>query len=142
MHDIGKMAIPAEILAKPGVLTDMEFSLIKAHTQAGADILKEIDSPWPLDEIEIQHHERLDGSGYPNGLKGDEIMLEARILGVADVIEAMSSHRPYRPALGIDAALEEIRSKRGICYDSDVVDACIRVFDAGFSSRMATRHSP
>lgn len=134
MHDIGKMAIPAEILAKPGVLTDVEFNLIKAHTQAGADILKEIDSPWPLDEIEIQHHERLDGSGYPNGLKGDEIMLEAQILGVADVIEAMSSHRPYRAALGIDAALAEIKSKKGTCYNSDVVDACVRLFAAGFGA--------
>jgi len=133
LHDIGKMSIPAEILSKPGRLAEMEYALIKAHPQVAYDILKEIEFPWPVADVVLQHHERVDGSGYPSGLTGDEILLAARIIGVADVVEAMSSHRPYRPTLGIDAALEEIKSKRGTCYDSDVVDACIRLFDARFS---------
>ncbi|HDJ30241.1 MAG TPA: HD-GYP domain-containing protein, partial [Candidatus Acetothermia bacterium] len=133
VHDIGKLAVPAEILAKPAALTDTEFSLIKFHPQQAYDILKEIDFPWPLAEIVLQHHERLDGSGYPNGLKGDEILLEARIIAVADVVEAMSSHRPYRPALGIEAACDEIKAKRGRLYDPDVVDACVSLFEKGFS---------
>ena len=133
VHDIGKLAVPAEILAKPAALTDTEFALIKFHPQQAYDILKEIDFPWPLAEIVLQHHERLDGSGYPSGLKGDEILLEARIIAVADVVEAMSSHRPYRPALGIEAACDEIKAKRGRLYDPDVVDACVSLFEKGFS---------
>jgi PAS domain S-box-containing protein/putative nucleotidyltransferase with HDIG domain len=133
VHDIGKLAVPAEILAKPAALTDTEFALIKFHPQQAYDILKEIDFPWPLAEIVLQHHERLDGSGYPSGLKGDEILLEARIIAVADVVEAMSSHRPYRPARGIEAACDEIKAKRGRLYDPDVVDACVSLFEKGFS---------
>jgi len=133
LHDIGKMSIPAEILSKPTALTEIEFSLIKDHPQVAYDLLESIRFQWPVAQIVLQHHERMDGSGYPRGIKGDEILLEARLICVADVVEAMASHRPYRAGLGIDAALEEIKSKRGICYDSDVVDACLRVFDSGFS---------
>ena len=128
VHDIGKLAVPAEILSKPGRLSEMEFSLLKGHPQAGYDILKTIDFPWPVAQIVLQHHLRLDGSGYPDILKGKEIMLEARIIAVADVVEAMSSHRPYRPSLGIEKALEEISQNRGKLYDPDVVDACLTVF--------------
>jgi PAS domain S-box-containing protein/putative nucleotidyltransferase with HDIG domain len=133
VHDIGKINIPAEILSKPSKLNEMEFSLIKNHSKTGYDILKTINFPWPVAQIVLQHHERLDGSGYPNKLKGDEILLEARILGVADVVEAMSSHRPYRPALGIDKALEEISQNKGILYDPEVVDVCLKLFkEKGF----------
>jgi len=133
IHDIGKISVPTEILSKTTTISDIEFSLIKGHSQAGSDILKAIDFSYPVAQIVLQHHERLDGSGYPQGLKSDEILLEARILGVADVVEAMSSHRPYRPALGIDAALEEISQNRGILYDSEVVDACLKLFkEKGF----------
>ena len=128
VHDIGKISIPAEILSKPTELNEIEYSLIKDHSRIGADILKTIDFPWPVAEIILQHHERLDGSGYPQGLKGDEILPEAKIIGVADVVEAMSSHRPYRPALGIDKALEEISQNKGILYDPEVVDTCIKLF--------------
>ncbi|MFQ5956524.1 MAG: HD domain-containing phosphohydrolase, partial [Candidatus Brocadiales bacterium] len=128
IHDIGKIAVPAEILTKPGVLTKTEFDMIKAHPQVGYDILKEIEFPWPVAQIVFQHQERMDGSGYPIGLSGEEIMLEARILAVADVVEAMSSHRPYRPALGIDKALEEISQNSGTLYDANVADACVRLF--------------
>jgi len=128
VHDLGKISVPAEILSKPGELTEVEFRLIKSHPQVGYDILKEIDFPWPVAQIVLQHHERMDGSGYPRGLKGAEILLEARILGVADVVEAMASHRPYRPALGVDKALEEISKNRGILYDPEAVDACLRLF--------------
>jgi putative nucleotidyltransferase with HDIG domain len=131
IHDIGKIEVPAEILSKPTRLTDIEFSLIKAHTQTGYEILKGVEFPWPVAQIVLQHQERLDGSGYPNGLKGKEIMLEARILAVADTVEAMSSHRPYRPALGLDMALKEIVQKKGILYDPAVVDACVRLFKDG-----------
>ena len=134
MHDIGKMAVPAEILSKPSALTPMEMELIRAHPEAAYRILQIVEFPWPVAEIVLQHHERLDGSGYPNGLSGDAIRLEARILAVADVVEAMASHRPYRPARGIDAALKEIRQERGVLYDADVVDACLRVFrERGFT---------
>jgi PAS domain S-box-containing protein/putative nucleotidyltransferase with HDIG domain len=132
IHDIGKICIPSEILNKPGPLDEVEFNLVKAHPQTGYNILKNIEFPWPMAKIVLQHHERMDGSGYPSNLKGEEIILEARILGVADVVEAMSSHRPYRPAYSIDKALEEIKSKRGILYDPKVVDACLRLFQRGF----------
>lgn len=128
IHDIGKINVPAEILSKPGQISELEFSLIKAHSELGYDILKRIDFPWPIAQIVLQHHERLNGSGYPRGLAGQDILLEARILGVADVVEAMASHRPYRPSLGIDAALREIALKRGVLYDPQVVDACRRLF--------------
>jgi PAS domain S-box-containing protein/putative nucleotidyltransferase with HDIG domain len=128
IHDVGKIQVPAEILSKPTRLLPLEFELVKAHSQAGYDILKGIDFPWPVAEIAWAHHERLDGSGYPNGLKGEQIILEARILSVADVVEAMSSHRPYRPGLGIDKALAEIERGRASVYDPHVVDACLRLF--------------
>lgn len=127
IHDIGKIAIPAEILTKPTRLSDVELLLIKAHPRVGYDLIKSIDMPWPVAMTVLQHHERLDGSGYPMGISGNEILPEAKILGVADVIEAMSSHRPYRPALGIPKALEEISLKSGVLYDKDVVEACIKV---------------
>ncbi len=134
VHDIGKILVPADILSKPGKLTQPEFDMLKDHTRVGFEILKNIDFPWPIANIVLQHHERMDGSGYPAGLCGNQIILEARILAVADVVEAMSSHRPYRPALGITMALEEIRQNRGILYDSDVVDACIKLFlEKGYS---------
>ena len=133
IHDIGKIGIPSEILSKPIKLTNIEFSLIKGHSQIGYDILKSIDFSYPVAQIVLQHHERLNGSGYPQGLKGDKILFESKILGVADVVEAMSSHRPYRPALGIDVALEEISQDKGIFYDPEVVDACLRLFkEKGF----------
>jgi hypothetical protein len=128
VHDLGKIRIPAEILSKPSRLNDIEYSLIKMHPQAGYDILKGVDFSWPIAEMVLQHHERMDGSGYPQGLKGEEILPGARILVVADVVEAMSSHRPYRPGLGIDAALTEITRGRGAHYDSQVVDACVALF--------------
>ena len=128
IHDIGKLSIPAEILSKPTKLTVIEFSLIKEHSQKGYDILKDVESPWPLAQIVYQHHERMNGSGYPRGLKGDDILIEARILAVADVVEAMASYRPYRPALGLDAALEEIEKNRGTLYDNAVAEACLRLF--------------
>jgi PAS domain S-box-containing protein len=128
IHDVGKIYIPAEILSKPGQLTEIEYSIIKTHPQVGYDILKSIEFPWPLAEIVYQHHERLNGTGYPNGLTGEYILLEARIMCVADVVEAMSSHRPYRPAHGIDKALDEILKNRGILYDPRVVDTCIKLF--------------
>jgi putative nucleotidyltransferase with HDIG domain len=134
IHDVGKISVPAEILSKPSKLNEMEMDLIKAHSQIGYDILKEIDFPWAVAKIVLQHHERMDGSGYPQGLKGDEILLEARILAVADVVEAMASHRPYRPALGIDAALSEIEKNRGRLYDPEIVAACLRLFrEKGFT---------
>jgi len=128
VHDLGKIHIPAEILTKPGKLSPIEFELIKMHPEAGYDILKGVDFPWPIAQIVFQHHERLDGSGYPRGLKGDGILLEARILMVADVVEAMASYRPYRPALGIDLALQEITAHAGQYYDADVVRSCISLF--------------
>lgn len=133
LHDIGKIAVPAEILAKPSALEEHEWGLIRRHPDVGFELLAPIDFPWPIAEIVRQHHERLDGSGYPRGLRGDAIMIEARIIGVADVVEAMSAHRPYRPSLGIDAAIREIRKGRGERYDSQVVDACVRVLQRGFS---------
>jgi putative two-component system response regulator len=128
IHDLGKISIPAEILAKPGRLTPLEFGIIKTHPQAGYDILKPIEFPWPVADIVLQHHERVDGSGYPQRIAGREILVEARILAVADVVEAMASHRPYRAALGIDLALEEISKNKDTLYDSSVVAACLRLF--------------
>ena len=128
LHDIGKINVPSEILSKPGKLSEVEFSLIRTHPQAGYQIIKDIDFPWPVAETVLQHHERLNGSGYPQGLVGDEILMEARILAVADVVEAMSSHRPYRPALGIDEALSEIETNSGILYDAEVVKVCLKLF--------------
>ena len=131
IHDVGKIAVPAEILSKPGKINEHEFALIKDHSQTGYDILKSIDFPWPIAETVYQHHERMDGSGYPRKLSGDEIILEARIIAVANVVEAMASHRPYRAALGIPAAMEEIAAKKGAAYDSSVVDACLRLAAKG-----------
>jgi PAS domain S-box-containing protein len=128
LHDIGKITIPAEILSKPGKLSPIEYRLIQAHPQSGYDVLKDVEFPWPVAEVALQHHERIDGSGYPQGLKGEAILLEARIMAVADVMEAMSSHRPYRPGLGIDKALAEIERGRGSAYDSAVADACLKLF--------------
>ena len=129
IHDIGKIYIPSDILSKPGKLRDMEWQLIKIHAQGSYDILKTIEFPWPIAQIAWQHHERLDGSGYPQGLDGDHILLEAKILAVADVVEAMSSYRPYRPALGIEKALDEISRNRGVLYDPNIVDACLKLFN-------------
>ena len=128
VHDIGKIHVPAEILSKPSDLTDAEYEIIKTHPKAGWEVLKNIDFSWPVAEMVYQHHERLDGSGYPRGLKDKEILLESRILMVADVIDAMAAHRPYRPALGIMAALQEIIQQKGTLFDERVVDACVKLF--------------
>jgi putative nucleotidyltransferase with HDIG domain len=129
IHDLGKIAIPAEILSKPGRLSEIEFSLIKNHPEVGFDILKHIDFQMPIAEIIYQHHERLDGSGYPRGLKGNDIFLESRIITVADVVEAMSSHRPYRPALGMEMVIEEITKNRNLVYDPAVANACLKIIE-------------
>ena len=128
LHDIGKINVPSEILARPGQMSDLETGIIETHAQVGYEILKTIEFPWPVAETVLQHQERMDGSGYPAGLSGEQILLEARILAVADVVEAMSSHRPYRPTLGMDRALKQIKKNRGVLYDPDVVDACLRLF--------------
>lgn len=128
IHDMGKISIPAEILSMPRKLSKLEFDLVKTHSQAGHDIIKDIDFPWPIANIILQHHERINGSGYPHGLRGDNILLEARILAVADVVETMASYRPYRPALGLDTALEEITRNKNILYDGEVVEACLKIF--------------
>jgi putative nucleotidyltransferase with HDIG domain len=127
IHDIGKISLPAEILSKPAQLNPIEISLIRGHAQAGCDILESIEFPWPVSRIVLQHHERINGSGYPQGLSGPDILVEARILGVADVVETMASHRPYRPSIGIDKALEEIETRRGALYDPDAAEACLRL---------------
>jgi putative nucleotidyltransferase with HDIG domain len=129
LHDIGKISVPGEILSKPGRITDAEFSIIKEHPKTGYDILKGIDFPWPVAQSVLQHHERMDGSGYPNHVSGEKLLLEARVIAVADVVEAMSSHRPYRPSLGIEKALEEVSAKKGTLYDPLLVDACLRLFN-------------
>jgi PAS domain S-box-containing protein/putative nucleotidyltransferase with HDIG domain len=131
IHDIGKIYVPAEILSKPGQITAIEYGIIKTHPQVGFDILKTIKFPWPVAAIVLQHHERLDGSGYPFGLTGEAILKEARILSVADIVEAMSSHRPYRPAQGIDKALGEIVQNKGTFYDTEAVEACVKLFQEG-----------
>ena len=128
IHDIGKISSPKEILSKPGRLSDLEFRLIKDHPLAAYEILATIDFPWPVADIVHQHHERIDGSGYPGGLKGDEILVEAKILAVADVVEAMSSDRPYRPGLGLEKALDEIQDKAGTFFDPEVSQACLTLF--------------
>lgn len=134
VHDIGKVSVPAEILVKPSALSEFEFGLVRRHPQVGYDILKDIDFPWPIAKIILQHHERLDGSGYPFGLKGKDIILEARILAVADTVEAMASHRPYRPAVGVAAALAEVARYAGTLYDPEAVRVCLRLFhEKGFS---------
>jgi putative nucleotidyltransferase with HDIG domain len=130
IHDLGKISVPAEILSHPGKLCNEAMSLIKKHPETGYRVLEKVKFPWPIAQIVLEHHERLDGSGYPQGLSGDQISKAARILAVADVVEAMASHRPYRPALGIDAALEEIIAKRNTLYDAEAVDACVRLFRA------------
>ena len=128
LHDVGKIGIPAEILAKPGKLTHAQFNLVKEHAHAGYEVLSRVRFPWPIAEVALQHHERMDGSGYPQKLKGENIIIEARIMAVADVVEAMASHRPYRPGLGIEKALAEIECGRTTLYDSEVADACLKIF--------------
>lgn len=137
VHDLGKISIPAEILAKPSRLTDIEMSIIRIHPQSAFEILKMVEFPWPIADIVLQHHERLDGSGYPQGLTDGDILLEAKIIGAADVVEAMCSHRPYRPALGIDKALLEILKNKGTLYDPQVVDTCLQYFEEKKSSAPA-----
>ncbi len=133
IHDLGKVCIPAEILSKPGNFSELEYTMVKSHSMLGYEILKDIEFPQPVAEFVLQHHERLDGSGYPHQKKGDEIFLEARIIAVADTVDAMSSHRPYRPSQGMDAAIEEIIQKKGRSFDPDVVDACCRlILQKGF----------
>jgi putative nucleotidyltransferase with HDIG domain len=132
VHDIGKIIVPTEILSKPGILSSIEFEMIKRHPETAYEILHEVDLPWPVAEIVYQHHERLDGSGYPRHLKDGEILLEAKIIMVADVFEAMSSHRPYRAALGFDAALEEINKNAGKLYDTEIVRVCTSIIESGF----------
>jgi putative nucleotidyltransferase with HDIG domain len=129
LHDLGKITVPAEILNRPGQLNDLEYGIIKNHVQAGYDIIKKIEFPWPLAEIVMQHHERIDGSGYPRGLSGSQIMLEAKILSVADVFETIASHRPYRPSLGINRAIEELSVNKGVLYDEKVAEACILLME-------------
>ncbi len=131
VHDIGKIAVPGDILSKPGKLTTEELSIIKTHPQVAYDVLKNIEFPWPVAETILQHHERLDGSGYPGGISGEDIILEARILCVADVVESMVSHRPYRPALGMEKALREIVRNKGVLYDPTVADACSKLSSNG-----------
>jgi PAS domain S-box-containing protein len=133
VHDIGKIAVPSEILTKPGRLSPLEFEMVKRHTVVGYDILSKASLPWPIAEVALQHHERLDGSGYPYGIPDGEIILPARIIAVADVVEAMTQHRPYRPALGLDKALAEVSAGAGSLFDADVVKSCIAVFEAGFT---------
>jgi len=136
IHDIGKVSVPSDILNIPRKLTAIEFGLVKTHVQSGYDIVKDIEFPWPVARMILEHHERINGSGYPNGLTGDELLLESKIMAVADVVEAMASHRPYRAALGFDAALEEIAGKKDIIYDSAVVDACLFLFrEKGYAFR-------
>ena len=132
IHDLGKVQIPAEILSKPGKISELEYKIIQTHPQVGFNLLKRIEFPWPIAQMVLQHHEMIDGSGYPQGLKGEEILLEARILTVADTVEAMASHRPYRPALGVNKALEQIKLDKGTLFDTRVVNACLKVFKEGY----------
>ncbi len=132
IHDLGKISIPAEILSKPARLSEVESALMKTHSRVGHDILAGVPFPWPVARMILEHHERMDGSGYPQGLRGGEMLPESRILAVADVVEAMASHRPYRPALGSEAALQEIQGRKGTLYDAEVVEACVAVMTGGF----------
>ena len=132
IHDIGKISVPSDILSKPGKIGKTEFEVVKGHSQTGYELLDKINFPWPISDIVHQHHEKLDGSGYPNGLKDDDILLEAKIISVADTVEAMTAHRPYRAALGIDKAMEEITTNKGKFFDSNVVNACVDIFSNGF----------
>jgi HD-GYP domain-containing protein (c-di-GMP phosphodiesterase class II) len=141
VHDVGKISVPAENLTRPGKLSRLEFEMVKHHSQIGSGILARARLPWPIAEVALQHHERLDGSGYPSGLRGDEIIMPARIISVADVVEAIAHHRPYRPAWGLDLALAEVRAGAGTKFDADVVAACIAVFDAGFTFSQANSAS-
>ena len=129
IHDLGKISIPTEILTKPTKLTNIEFEIVKTHAQAGYEILKDIVFPWPIARIVLEHHEKIDGSGYPRRLKGDALLPESKILTVADAVEAMASHRPYRPSLGLQDALEEISRNKGILYDTDAVNTCLKLFE-------------
>jgi len=140
LHDIGKIAVPSEILTKPGRLSKLEMEMVKTHSQNAYDILKTIEFSHPIAQIILQHHERMDGSGYPQGLKGGDILLEARIIGIADVIEAMSAHRPYRAALGIQTAIEEITRNRGILYDETIVDVCLDTYKAEGQEGLLAKH--
>jgi len=142
LHDVGKVYVPAEILSKPARLSPLEMAIMKGHPEVGFEILREVNFPWPVARAVLEHHERLDGSGYPGGLHGPDICLEARILAVADVVEAMSSHRPYRAALGIETALGEIRAGRDRVYDAKAVDACLAIMDEGFSFQEPRPQAP
>jgi PAS domain S-box-containing protein/putative nucleotidyltransferase with HDIG domain len=132
IHDIGKIGVPSDILSKPGRLSSVEYSIVRTHPEVAYDILRSIDFPWPIAVIILQHHERMNGTGYPHGIPGERITIEARIIAVADVVEAMASHRPYRPSTGIEAALQEVKENKGVLYDVSVVDACLDLFDEGF----------
>lgn len=136
IHDIGKIYVPAEILTRPGRLSDIEFRLIKTHPEVGYDIIKEIEFPWPVAQMVRQHHERVNGSGYPLGLAGDEIAYEAKIIAVADMIDAMSSHRPYRPAVGLEAAIQELNSNKGTLYEREIVETALRLYNEGGIERL------
>ena len=143
VHDIGKICVPVQILNKPGQLDELELGAIRMHPQAGYVLLERMQVPWAVGQAVLQHHERMDGSGYPSGLSGEYILLESRILALADVVEAMASHRPYRQALGIDGGLEEVVQKKGILYDSQIADVCIELLTAGgfkFESTMKSAH--
>jgi HD-GYP domain-containing protein (c-di-GMP phosphodiesterase class II) len=140
VHDIGKISIPSEILTRPRRLSPLEFEMVKTHPQVGYKILFKASVPWPIAEVALQHHERMDGSGYPNALLGHEISLPARIIAVADVVEAMTHHRPYRPGLGLEAALAEVTDGAGTRFDADVVKCCVAVFAAGFTFESSPRN--
>ena len=132
IHDIGKIGVPSDILSKPGRLSNVEYAIVRTHPEVAYDILRSIDFPWPIAVIVLQHHERMNGTGYPHGIPSERITMEARIIAVADVVEAMASHRPYRPATGIEAALKEIDDNKGVLYDGSVVEACLELFKGGF----------
>ena len=142
LHDLGKIAIPASLLSKPGKITTLEFALIKTHPQVAYNILEPINLPGNTTKIILQHHERVNGSGYPHGLKGDEILLEARILGVADVMEAMCSHRPYRASLGLAESLNELTRNKGILYDAAVVETCLKLYGQDLPDRPEVSRRP
>jgi HD-GYP domain-containing protein (c-di-GMP phosphodiesterase class II) len=132
IHDIGKISVPLELLSKPTTLMDIEMNLIRYHPTAGYEILRNVDMPWPIAEVVLQHHERINGAGYPKGLQGEQILLESQIIAVADVYEAMTSHRPYRPSPGKEAAIEELSRNRGLLYNKDAVDVCLDLLSHGF----------